>query len=152
MIWRALIVWVVFFSFSFGDSLFGQAVQEKPPVLKARSIQENAIDRTQDQQGVGQQESKSLAGEKSVKPGINKSFIDPELDVDAFIKRFEIESREVYITRKSIVEACEIEKGDSVADVGAGTGLFTRLFSTEVGDAGWVYAVDIAGPFLKHIS
>lgn len=152
MIWRALIVWVVFFSFSFGDSLFGQAVQEKPPVLKARSIQENAIDRTQDQQGVGQQESKSLAGEKSVKPGINKSFIDPELDVDAFIKRFEIESREVYITRKSIVEACEIKKGDSVADVGAGTGLFTRLFSSEVGDAGWVYAVDVAPRFIEHIN
>jgi ubiquinone/menaquinone biosynthesis C-methylase UbiE len=39
----------------------------------------------------------------------------------------------------------------TVADVGAGTGLFTRLFASEVGDKGKVYAVDIASSFLDHI-
>ena len=33
-------------------------------------------------------------GEDSVRPGVNKSFIDPNLDVDAYVKRFEIESRD----------------------------------------------------------
>src|SRR5262249_26808072 len=37
------------------------------------------------------------------------------------------------------------------ADVGAGTGLFTRLFAKEVGPDGKVYAVDIAPKFLEHI-
>ena len=72
--------------------------------------------------------------EASVRPGVNKSFVDPNLNVDAFIKKFEIESREVYLNRERILAACEIEKGDTVADVGAGTGLFTRMFSQEVGN------------------
>ena len=48
--------------------------------------------------------------------------------------------------------ASEIEAGDTVADVGAGTGLFTCLFSLKVGDRGWVYAIDIAPRFLEHIN
>ena len=39
----------------------------------------------------------------------------------------------------------------TVADVGAGTGLFTRLFAAAVAPAGMVYATDIAPNFLKHI-
>lgn len=94
-----------------------------------------------------QQESEA----SSVKPGINKSFKDPNLDVDTFVKRFEIESREVYVNRKAIIEATGVQAGDRVADVGAGTGLFTRLFSKQVGETGWVYAIDIAPRFLEHI-
>lgn len=87
---------------------------------------------------------------QSVKPGINKSFLDPELDVDQYVKRFEIESREVYAARHKVLKVCDIKEGDVVADIGAGTGLYTQLFSVEVGK-GWVYAVDIAPRFLKHI-
>lgn len=87
--------------------------------------------------------------EKSVRPGINESFQDP--DVDAFVERFEIESREVFALREKIVEACRIKPGQTVADIGAGTGLFTRLFSKAVGPEGEVIAVDIAENFLKHI-
>ena len=94
----------------------------------------------------------TIAGETSVKPGINKSFLDPDLDVDKFIERFEIESREVFVARERILAACDIEKGDVVADVGAGTGLFTRMFSVETGEQGWVFAVDVAPRFLEHIN
>jgi FkbM family methyltransferase len=38
-----------------------------------------------------------------------------------------------------------------VADVGAGTGLFTRIFARAVGPKGTVYAVDIAPRFIEHI-
>jgi ubiquinone/menaquinone biosynthesis C-methylase UbiE len=90
-----------------------------------------------------------VAQEKSVKPGINDPFKDP--DVEKFQKTFEVESREIYSSRKQIVAACKIKSGTIVADIGAGTGLFTRLFAAEVGPKGRVYAVDIATKFLDHI-
>ena len=90
------------------------------------------------------------AQEKSVKPGINDPFKDP--DLKEFLGKFEIESREVYANRKEIVAACRLKPGTAVADVGAGTGLFTRLFAAEVGDKGKVYAVDISKKFLDHIA
>ena len=91
----------------------------------------------------------AFAQEQSVKPGINDSFRNP--DVDDFVGKFEIESREVFARRKEIVAACELKPGQTVADIGAGTGLFTRLFAEAVGKEGRVIAVDIAQKFLDHI-
>jgi predicted methyltransferase len=89
------------------------------------------------------------AQDKSVRPGINKPFENP--DVKDFVGKFEGESREVFTQRKEIVAACKLKRGMAVADVGAGTGLFTRLFAAEVGDKGKVYAVDISPKFIEHI-
>ena len=65
----------------------------------------------------------SFAQEKSVKPGVNDLFRDP--DPKEFQGKFEIESREVFARRKEIVAACQLKPGLTVADIGAGTGLFT---------------------------
>lgn len=91
----------------------------------------------------------SLAQEKSVRPGINDPFKNP--DVKEYLGKFEGESREIYAQRKEIVAACKLKPGMAVADVGAGTGLFTRLFVKEVGPKGKVFAVDIAPKFIEHI-
>jgi predicted methyltransferase len=91
----------------------------------------------------------ALAQEKSVRPGINKPFENP--DVKEYVGKFETESREVYAKRQEIVRACGLKPGMAVADVGAGTGLFTRLFARAVGPAGTVYAVDIAPKFVAHV-
>ncbi len=64
---------------------------------------------------------------------------------------FERPGREVYDRRHQIVEATGVWRGAVVADVGAGTGLFTRLFARAVGPAGKVYAVDISPAFVKNI-
>lgn len=90
-------------------------------------------------------------GEESVKPGINTRYLDPDLKVDEWLKRFEVESREVFHNREAVLKACQIQAGMRVADIGAGTGLYTRLFSNAVGEKGWVYAVDINAKFLEHI-
>jgi ubiquinone/menaquinone biosynthesis C-methylase UbiE len=89
------------------------------------------------------------AQEKSVNPGINKTYEHP--DVPESIQRFESNGRDVYDHRNEIVEAVGLKPGITVADVGAGTGLFTRLFSPAVGATGKVYAVDIAKEFIEHI-
>jgi ubiquinone/menaquinone biosynthesis C-methylase UbiE len=90
-----------------------------------------------------------FAQEKSVNPGINKSFENPS--VPEFVERFEREGRDAFDHRKEIVVALGLEPGMAVADVGAGTGLFTRMFSPLVGDSGKVYAVDISEKFVAHI-
>jgi ubiquinone/menaquinone biosynthesis C-methylase UbiE len=89
-------------------------------------------------------------GPTHVDPQINKQFTDP--NVRDFVKRFESESREVYAQREAIVAALRLKPGMAVADIGAGTGLFTRLMAGKVGTEGTVYAVDISAPFLKHIT
>jgi ubiquinone/menaquinone biosynthesis C-methylase UbiE len=87
---------------------------------------------------------------QDVPPEINKAFRNP--NVAEYIKRFETESREIYAQREAIAQAVGLKPGMAVADIGAGTGLFTRLFADRVGPEGKVYAVDIAVPFLKHIA
>jgi ubiquinone/menaquinone biosynthesis C-methylase UbiE len=89
------------------------------------------------------------AQEKSVAPEINKSFRKP--DIADFQGKFEKEGREAFEHRDAIVKACNIREGMQVADVGAGTGLFSRLFASKVGVKGTVLAVDISEDFLKHI-
>jgi FkbM family methyltransferase len=83
------------------------------------------------------------------RPGINDSFRDPI--VTDFTERFEVESREIFAKRNEIVVACELKAGQTIADIGAGTGLFTRLFAAAVKGESRVVAVDIAPKFLEHI-
>ena len=90
--------------------------------------------------------------EASVKPGINDNFLDPELNVDEYVERFEGESREVFANRVAIVAAMGIQSGKAVADVGAGTGPFIGLFAEAVGKSGKVYALDIAPNFVVHLA
>lgn len=89
------------------------------------------------------------AQEKSVKPGINESFENPS--VPEYVERFEREGRDAFDHRKEVVAALGLKPGMAVADVGAGTGLFTRMFSPLVGEKGNVYAVDISDEFVAHI-
>lgn len=91
----------------------------------------------------------SFAQEQSVKPGINDSFQSP--NPSEYVERFEVESREVFQHRQAILRACQIQPGLAVADIGSGTGLFTRMLSDAVGENGRVIAVDIAKEFLDHV-
>lgn len=91
------------------------------------------------------------AVKQSVKPGINDSFLDPELNVQEWIERFEVESREVFHARQAIMRQLNLQQGDRIADVGAGTGLFTILMSDAVGPDGWAYAVEISPKFVEHL-
>lgn len=90
-----------------------------------------------------------VAQDKSVKPGINDQFQNPK--ADDFVSRFEREGRDAFDHRDAIVKAVGLKPGMVVADVGAGTGLFTVLFAKEVGPEGKIYAVDIAENFVKHV-
>ena len=87
--------------------------------------------------------------EASVKPGINKEFLQP--DLEKWTQAFESESREIFHERDKIVAALRLRPGTAVADIGAGTGFLTLLFARAVGPSGKVYAVDIAKEFVESI-
>jgi predicted methyltransferase len=65
--------------------------------------------------------------------------------------RFEREGREVFDHQDEILAALGLREGMVVADVGAGTGLFTLAIAERVGPKGVVYAVDVQPYFLDHI-
>ena len=87
-----------------------------------------------------------FAQDKSVAPGINQPFLDRPFE--AWADSFHKEGREVFDKRNEIVAASQVKPGMAVADIGAGTGLFSRLFSNAVGAGGKVYAVDVTKPFV----
>ncbi len=127
-----------------------QAVTEAEEIgLRTPFLKEKALDY------IDRRKNKSdnpVGSDGSEKPGINASFLDPNLKVRDFQERFEVESREIYSAREEIVKACGIEPGQVIADVGSGTGLFTRMFSDRVSEQGWVFAVDIAPRLIEHVT
>lgn len=92
-------------------------------------------------------------------PGSESPVVGPELnaryaeetDVDGWVKRFEREGRDVHDHRDRIIAALRLEPGMTVADLGAGTGLFTFPMARAVGPDGQVFAVDVQPYFLEHL-
>lgn len=82
-------------------------------------------------------------------PAINRPYLDP--DFSQWVERFEKPGREIYDQRQAIAAACGLKPGMRVADIGAGTGLFSLLFAKAVGPSGRVYAVDISKTFADNI-
>jgi len=94
--------------------------------------------------------AEELAAETSVKPGINDSWKSDE--IGPLIGRLEGESREIYTHRRVIGDVVALPEGVAIADIGAGSGFMTHLFSRLVGPEGKVYAVDINATLLGHIA
>jgi predicted methyltransferase len=88
--------------------------------------------------------------QRSVHPGINAPY-RARGAVRTWTRRFERDGREVHDHQAQIVGALELRPGMAIADVGAGTGLFTLAFAAAVGSGGTVYAVDVIPEFLAHI-
>lgn len=89
------------------------------------------------------------AQEQNINPGINSHYEHPVWQ--QWVSAFENQGRELYARRHAIADAAAIRPGMAVADIGAGTGLFTRLFAPRVEPGGRVYAVDISDSFVENI-
>jgi len=76
----------------------------------------------------------------------------PKSGVESAVKQFESKTRDVVQRQDEILAACELRPGMNVADVGAGTGFFTRLMARRVGPMGKVFAVDVNRAYLEHIT
>jgi SAM-dependent methyltransferase len=88
-----------------------------------------------------------VLAEQSVNPGINRGYVNP--DVSQWRGVFERDGREIWDRRHDIIAALRLQPGQTVADIGAGTGFMAALMAREVGPDGRVYAVDIAENFVE---
>lgn len=80
---------------------------------------------------------------------LNKSF---DADASRWTQRFEHEGRAIYDKRFEILDAMGLKPGMDVADIGAGSGLISRLLAQRVAPGGTVYAVDVARNMVDYIA
>ena len=71
---------------------------------------------------------------------------------EEWIKRLERSERISNLKIEEVLARLEIRAGDAVADIGAGSGVFSRPFAQAVGPAGKVYSVEVDQGFLDHIA
>jgi cyclopropane fatty-acyl-phospholipid synthase-like methyltransferase len=69
-----------------------------------------------------------------------------------YVKLLESERRVEQLQIDRVIETLKLSPGQRIADLGAGSGLFTRPVAQKVGDQGIVYALDIDPDLLKHIA
>jgi ubiquinone/menaquinone biosynthesis C-methylase UbiE len=72
-------------------------------------------------------------------------------EVDRWVTVFEDPKREEWQKPDEVVKALNIKPGDVIADIGAGTGYFTRRFAVAAGPAGKALGLDIEPSMVKYM-
>jgi ubiquinone/menaquinone biosynthesis C-methylase UbiE len=72
-------------------------------------------------------------------------------DVKNWVSVFDDPARDAWQKPAQVVEALQLRPGMRVADLGAGTGYFSRYLATAVGDTGTVFAVDPEPAMVAHL-
>ena len=71
-------------------------------------------------------------------------------DIDEYIQALERPGRDEYQKPEEVIKALELKPGMVVADIGAGSGYFTRRFARSVGREGKVLAIDVKKEMLEY--
>src|SRR5690554_956480 len=75
----------------------------------------------------------------------------PGRSAEEYIKLLESERRVSGLQVERVIETLKVTPDMRVADIGSGSGLFTRPLARRAGSGGAVYAVDIDPALLKHV-
>lgn len=84
------------------------------------------------------------------KQGINPHDMKPFEDTQKYIDFLERKDRDIWQNPESVINLLNISGGETVADIGAGSGYFTFRFA-RILPRGKVFAVDIEPEMLRHI-
>jgi len=72
-------------------------------------------------------------------------------DVDYWSKVFDDPARDAWQKPDLVIDALELASGDTVADLGAGTGYFSARLSRAVGVEGRVFSVEVEASLTAHL-
>ncbi len=72
-------------------------------------------------------------------------------DTDYYIKRFEDPGRLESQKPDRVIAEMNIRNGDTIADIGAGSGFFARRFAKAAAPKGMVVAYDVTPGFVEHM-
>ena len=72
-------------------------------------------------------------------------------DIDRWVAEFESPERDRQQKPDEVVAALKLRSSDRIADIGAGTGYFSRRFAKTAGE-GTVYAVDLEPNMLRYVA
>jgi arsenite methyltransferase len=73
-------------------------------------------------------------------------------DPKAYMTALEDPNRDAYQKPHEVLKALNLKPGETIADIGAGSGYFTFRLAHHVGDKGKVYAVDVSPDMIRHIN
>jgi len=73
-------------------------------------------------------------------------------DTKAYIAMLEDPARDEYQKPQQVVAALQLRRGETIADIGAGSGYFTLRLAAQVGDEGRVFAVDIDPEMIRYLN
>ncbi len=73
-------------------------------------------------------------------------------DTKAYIAMLEDPERDEYQKPHEVLMALDLKPGETIADIGSGSGYFTLRFAAHVGDTGRVLAVDIDPEMIRHLN
>lgn len=73
-------------------------------------------------------------------------------DIDKAVNMFEDPERDVWQKPDEVVKQVQLRPGDVVADIGAGTGYFTRRFAAAVGSRGQALGLDIEASMVAYMT
>ncbi len=72
-------------------------------------------------------------------------------DVEHWVAVFDDPARDAWQMPARVADALQLQPGNVVADVGAGTGYFNPYWSRAVGERGAVFAVDVEARLVAHL-
>jgi arsenite methyltransferase len=73
-------------------------------------------------------------------------------DIDQAVKMFESAERDAWQKPDEVVTQLQLRSGDVVADIGAGTGYFTRRFAAAVGPTGQALGLDVEPTMVAYMN
>jgi arsenite methyltransferase len=72
-------------------------------------------------------------------------------DIKQYLEHLDSAERDQYQKPIQVIEALKLKPGQSVADLGSGSGYFTRRLVEAVTESGKVYAIDVEPEMLRYV-